>query len=81
MTNDEKTKVKKVISEYKKCYDQIEDLEKEIRKLLHRKNSLVKTLKHIRNTEKHIVDGLQKKYGEDASIDLEKLEIIVNGKT
>ena len=79
MTKDEKQKVSKVISEYAECYNQIEKLEHDIKQLLHQKNNLVKTLKHIRNTEKHIVEKLKKKYGEEAGIDLEKLEII-NGK-
>jgi len=79
MTKEEKQQVSKVISDYTECYNQIEKLEHDIKQLLHKKNSLVKTLKHIRNTEKHVVEKLQKKYGEDAGIDLEKLEII-NGK-
>ena len=80
MTNEEKTKVKGIMSDYSQCHNHILELEKEIENLLKRKNNLVKTLRHIRNTEKHFVNKLQKKYGEDASIDLEKLEII-NGKT
>ena len=76
MTNKEKTEVKKIISDYTECHDQILKLESEIKGLLSRKESLMRTLKHIRNSEKHIVNKLQKKYGEDASIDLEKLEII-----
>jgi len=81
MTNKEKTEIKKIISDYKECHDQILELENEIKSLLSRKNSLMRTLKHIRNSEKHVVNELQKKYGEDAGIDLEKLEIIDNGKT
>ena len=64
------------ISDYTECHDQILKLESEIKGLLSRKDSLMRTLKHIRNSEKHIVNKLQKKYGEDASIDLQKLEII-----
>jgi prefoldin subunit 5 len=79
MTKEEKQQVSKVISDYSECHNQIEKLEHDIKQLLHKKNNLVKTLKHIRNTEKHVVEKLQKKYGEDAGIDLEKLEII-NGK-
>ena len=80
MTKDEKIKVQSVINEYKGCYDRIELLEKEITKLLDNKNQLVNELHTIRANEMKIVSELQTKYGEEASIDLEKLEIR-NGKT
>ncbi len=79
MTKDEKTKVQSIINEYKGCYDRIELLEKEITKLLDNKNQLVSELHTIRSNEMNVVSELQAKYGEEASIDLEKLEIR-NGK-
>tara|TARA_B100000900_G_scaffold410998_1_gene429842 strand:+ start:702 stop:968 length:267 start_codon:yes stop_codon:yes gene_type:complete len=76
MTEKEKNEIKGIISEYAKCHNDISKLESEIKVLLSRKDSLLRTLKHIRNTEKYTVNKLKKKYGEDAAIDLEKLEII-----
>ena len=79
MTKDEKIKVQSIINEYKGCYDRIQLLEVEITRLLDNKNQLVDELHSIRANEMLIVSDLQTKYGDEASINLEKLEI-VNGK-
>tara|TARA_S200002703_G_scaffold157729_2_gene166393 strand:+ start:2400 stop:2642 length:243 start_codon:yes stop_codon:yes gene_type:complete len=79
MTKTEKIKVKAIIDEYQHCYEKIEKLEKQIEQLLDNKNQLVDELHSIRNSEMEVISELQIKYGEDASIDLENLEIL-NGK-
>ena len=79
MTQNEKSKVKAIIDEYQHCYEKIEKLEKQIEQLLDNKNQLVDELHIIRKNEMEVVSELQIKYGDQASIDLEKLEII-NGK-
>ena len=76
MTNEEKVKVKTILQEYNNCYVRIETLEKEIEKLLDNKNQLVTELHSIRKTEMEVVSELQSKYGDDASIDFEKFEIV-----
>ena len=79
MTKEEIIKVQYIISEYSACYDRIQLLEGEITKLLDNKNQLVDKLHAIRANEMRVVSELQTKYGEEASIDLENLEIL-NGK-
>ena len=79
MTKDEKIKVQSILSEYKSCHDRIEILEEQITNLLDTKNQLVDELHEIRSNEMRVVSELQTKYGDEASINLEKLEI-VNGK-
>ncbi len=79
MTKEEKNKVRSIISEYKSCHDRIELLEGEITKLLDNKNQLIDELHNIRANEMKVVSELQSKYGDEASIDLENLEIL-NGK-
>jgi len=80
MTNLEKQEVEQIISQYSSCYNDIEFLEKQIVKLLDDKNTLVTRLNDIRESETHLVESLKSKYGEDAVLDLEKLEIL-NEKT
>lgn len=76
MTQNEKSKIKAIMQEYSSCYSEIELLEKEIERLLDNKNKLVERLHSIRDDEMIVVSELKQKYGEDASLDLEKLEII-----
>jgi hypothetical protein len=75
MTKEEKTKILHIISQYGKCHEKIEKLEKEITNLLDKKNLLVSELNSIRNNEKEVVNELQKKYGNEAILNLEKMEI------
>jgi septation ring formation regulator EzrA len=76
MTQNEKNKIKAIMQEYSSCYNEIELLEKEIERLLDNKNKLVERLYSIRDDEMVVVSELKQKYGEEASLDLEKLEII-----
>lgn len=76
MTQNEKSKIKAIMQEYSSCYNEIELLEKEIERLLDNKNKLVERLHSIRDDEMVVVSELKQKYGEEASLDLEKLEII-----
>ena len=75
MTNIEKQEVSQIISQYKSCYNDIEFLEKQVEKLLDDKTKLLDRLHNIRDAETVIIKDLQAKYGEDAILDLEKLEI------
>ena len=75
MTNIEKQEVSQIISQYKSCYNDIEFLEKQVEKLLDDKTKLLDRLHNIRDAETVIIKDLQAKYGEDAVLDLEKLEI------
>ena len=79
MTKDEKIKINSILIQYANCYEKIEQLEKEITNLLDRKNELVDTLKGIRKREQKAVSELMSKYGDDATLDLQKMEIIKNG--
>ena len=80
MTKNEKQKIMEIISLYAKCHDSIEKLEKEITNLGKRKEQLISELKQIRNNEQVVVEELKTKYGEDAVLNLQKMEI-TNGKT
>ena len=75
MTILEKQEVTQIISNYKLCYTDIELLEKQVEKLLDDKTRLVDRLHSIRDSENILVKALQLKYGEDAVLDIEKLQI------
>ena len=75
MTILEKQEVTQIISNYKLCYNDIELLEKQVEKLLDDKTRLVDRLHSIRDSENILVKALQLKYGEDAVLDIEKLQI------
>ena len=75
MTKIEKQEVKQIISSYTSCYNDIELLEKQIEKLLNDKTQLVDRLNGIRESESLLIKDLQSKYGENAVLDIEKLEI------
>ena len=75
MTKVEKQEVKQIISSYASCYKDIELLEKQIEKLLDDKTQLVDRLNNIRESESLLIKDLQSKYGENAVLDIEKLEI------
>ena len=75
MTILEKQEVTQIISNYKLCYNDIELLEKQVEKLLDDKTRLVNRLHSIRDSENILVKALQLKYGEDAVLDIEKLQI------
>ena len=75
MTNLEKQEVTQIISDYKSCYNDIEMLEQHVKKLLDDKIQLVNRLNSIRDSENALILDLQSKYGDDATLDLEKLEI------
>ena len=75
MTNIEKQEVKQIISSYTSCYNDIELLERHIEKLLDDKTQLVDRLNDIRESETLLIKDLQSKYGENAVLDIEKLEI------
>ena len=75
MTKIEKQEVKQIISSYTSCYNDIELLERHIEKLLDDKTQLVDRLNDIRESETLLIKDLQSKYGENAVLDIEKLEI------
>ena len=75
MTILEKQEVTQIISNYKLCYTDIELLEKQVERLLDDKTRLVDRLHSIRDSENILVKALQLKYGEDAVLDIEKLQI------
>ena len=79
MTKDEKYKITEIITQYTSCYNDILFLEQQIEKLLENKDNLINRLKSIREDESKLVKKLQDKYGKDAILDIEKLEI-TNGK-
>ena len=79
MTKKEKQSIVEIVTQYTSCYNDITHLEQHIEKLLDDKNDLVERLKGIREDESRLVKTLQDKYGEEAILDLEKLEI-TNGK-
>jgi len=78
MTNEEKTNIRNIMKDYGRCYKDIELLEKQIEELDEKRARIIKELHSIRDREAKIVSELKEKYGEDASLDLETLEI--NGK-
>lgn len=76
MTQKERIKIQEIMKRYSLCYDEIDSLEQSIQKLKTDKDNLINKLKGIRNDERDVVNELKNKYGEDAKLDLEKIEII-----
>ena len=75
MNKKEKTKIIEIISEFSVCHSKIIELEGDIENLLKRKNELLSNLRAIRQKEKDTIKVLQEKYGDEAILDLQNMEI------
>lgn len=75
MTNKDKQKIQKIISEFSDVYQEMESIEKELIILEERRSNVINRVKEIRERESKLLSEMKDKYG-DVTLDLEKMEIL-----
>ena len=75
MTDKDKQKIQKIISEFSDVYQEMESIEKELIILEERRSNVINRVKEIRERESNLLREMKDKYG-DVTLDLEKMEII-----
>ena len=75
MTNKDKQKIQKIITEFSNVYQEMESIEKELIILEERRSNVIDKVKEIRERESKLLNEMKDKYG-DVTLDLEKMEII-----
>lgn len=75
MTDKDKQKIQKIISEFSDVYQEMESIEKELIILEERRSNVINRVKEIRERESNLLREMKDKYG-DVTLDLEKMEIL-----
>ena len=75
MTNKDKQRIQKIITEFSNVYQEMESIEKELIILEERRSNVINRVKEIRERESKLLDEMKDKYG-DVTLDLEKMEIL-----
>lgn len=77
MNEQETNTLKEFVSFYKNIYDDITDLEKQIKEIDVRKKTLVSLITNKRNEEEAFLNTLKDKYGKEA-IDINNIREIIS---